>query len=197
MRRSLKVHSEAERRRRERINAHLATLRRMIPDASQMDKASLLASVVNQVKDLKRKTTARTTTQAAAAAPIPPEANEVTVRCCCASTGGDRATYVRATVSCEDGPGLLAGLAGAFRGLGLRALRAEVASLGGRAHHEFLLRKEEEDGDLGAGVRLMEAAVRQALAEVAFPEMARGGSGGSWSKRQRLLEARCSVMYSV
>ena len=33
---ALKIHSEAERRRRERINAHLATLRRMIPDARQV-----------------------------------------------------------------------------------------------------------------------------------------------------------------
>jgi hypothetical protein len=33
---ALKIHSEAERRRRERINAHLATLRRMIPDATQV-----------------------------------------------------------------------------------------------------------------------------------------------------------------
>lgn len=34
--RALKIHSEAERRRRERINAHLATLRRMIPDTRQV-----------------------------------------------------------------------------------------------------------------------------------------------------------------
>jgi hypothetical protein len=35
-RQALKIHSAAEKRRRERINAHLATLRRMIPDASQV-----------------------------------------------------------------------------------------------------------------------------------------------------------------
>ncbi|CAM0879654.1 unnamed protein product [Alopecurus aequalis] len=33
--RDLKIHNKAERRRRERINAHLAVLRRMIPDAKQ------------------------------------------------------------------------------------------------------------------------------------------------------------------
>jgi len=37
--RALKVHSEAERRRRERINAHLAALRRMVPDARQVRSA--------------------------------------------------------------------------------------------------------------------------------------------------------------
>jgi hypothetical protein len=40
---ALKIHSEAERRRRERINAHLATLRRMIPDTKQVG-AILLSS---------------------------------------------------------------------------------------------------------------------------------------------------------
>jgi hypothetical protein len=32
----MRIHSEAERRRRERINAHLATLRRILPDAKQV-----------------------------------------------------------------------------------------------------------------------------------------------------------------
>ncbi|KAK1661931.1 hypothetical protein QYE76_050090 [Lolium multiflorum] len=39
--RTLKIHSEAERRRRERINAHLAALRRMIPDTKQVCVAML------------------------------------------------------------------------------------------------------------------------------------------------------------
>jgi hypothetical protein len=39
--RALKIHSEAERRRRERINAHLAALRRMIPDTKQVCVAML------------------------------------------------------------------------------------------------------------------------------------------------------------
>ncbi|KAM0823361.1 hypothetical protein ACQ4PT_070915 [Festuca glaucescens] len=184
--RSLKVHSEAERRRRERINGHLATLRRMMPDAYQMDKATLLGSVVNQVRYLKRKAATQPPT------PIPPEANEITVRCYTAA-GDDRTTCIRATVSCDDRPGLFSSIAGAFRGLRLRTLRAELASLGSRAHHVFLLCNE--DGNVGAGPRALEGTVWQALAQVAFPEMAFGGS--SWSKRQRILEAGCSLMYSV
>ncbi|XP_051178187.1 transcription factor bHLH51 [Lolium perenne] len=187
--RSLKVHSEAERRRRERINGHLATLRRMMPDANQMDKATLLSSVVSQVRHLKRKA-AETATQPLT--PIPPEANEITVRCYTAGSD-DRTTCIRATVSCDDRPGLFTGLAGAFRGLGLRTLRAEFASLGGRAHHVFVLCNE--DGDVGAGPRALELTVWQALAQVAFPETAFGGT--SWSKRQRILDAGCSLMYSV
>lgn len=33
---ALKVHSQAEKRRRERINAHLSTLRRMVPDTNKV-----------------------------------------------------------------------------------------------------------------------------------------------------------------
>ncbi|KAF8643600.1 hypothetical protein HU200_066654 [Digitaria exilis] len=80
---ALKSHSEAERRRRERINAHLATLRNMVPsndkvmtssllqtslplplassrtrctpadEGETMDKAALLAEVITHVKKLK------------------------------------------------------------------------------------------------------------------------------------------------
>ena len=41
--RALKVHSEAERRRRVRINAHLTALRRMIPDTKQVWANNILA----------------------------------------------------------------------------------------------------------------------------------------------------------
>ncbi|KAK0579242.1 hypothetical protein LWI29_023296 [Acer saccharum] len=51
---ALKSHSEAERRRRERINAHLGTLRGLVPCTTKMDKAALLAEVINQVKELKK-----------------------------------------------------------------------------------------------------------------------------------------------
>ncbi|KAL4374559.1 hypothetical protein AHAS_Ahas05G0193900 [Arachis hypogaea] len=50
-----KSHSQAEKRRREKINAQLATLRKLIPKSDKMDKAALLGSVVDHVKDLKRK----------------------------------------------------------------------------------------------------------------------------------------------
>lgn len=189
---ALKIHSEAERRRRERINAHLATLRGMIPDAKQMDKATLLARVVKQVKDLKR-----TATEVTQAMPIPPEANEVTVQCYTgqshAAVGDDRTTYIRASVSCDDRPNLLADIARAFHGLRLRALRADMTSLGGRTHHIFILCSEE--ANLSVCLKSLKEAVRQALANVAFPEMVYSSS--SRIKRQRVLDSHYSVMYSL
>ncbi|KAJ6757981.1 TRANSCRIPTION FACTOR BHLH30 [Salix koriyanagi] len=50
---ALKNHSEAERKRRARINTHLDTLRSLVPGASKMDKASLLAEVIGHLKELK------------------------------------------------------------------------------------------------------------------------------------------------
>ncbi|KAL4287281.1 hypothetical protein AHAS_Ahas19G0170500 [Arachis hypogaea] len=57
-----KSHSQAEKRRRDRINAQLTSLRKLIPKSDKcnklilhMDKAALLGSVIEQVKDLKRK----------------------------------------------------------------------------------------------------------------------------------------------
>ncbi|CAM0879652.1 unnamed protein product [Alopecurus aequalis] len=231
--RALKIHSEAERRRRERINAHLASLRRMIPDteqnltfvgkfqmiiliylsvtvghnirrtlklaatgqplSTQMDKATLLARVVDQVKCLKRR--AKEATRLTP--PVPPETDDVSVEC---YTGDDVCMYMKASVSCDDRPDLLAGLVRALHDLRLRTVRAEVASIGGRVQHVFTLCSQEEDGG-GArcvvGVGSMKEAVRQALAKVASPELVYGSSSSSLSfqsKRQRILESHCSIM---
>ncbi|KAK3163952.1 hypothetical protein QOZ80_1AG0010630 [Eleusine coracana subsp. coracana] len=188
---ALKIHSEAERRRRERINAHLATLRRMIPDTKQMDKATLLAMVVDQVKALKRKASEVTRSM-----PLPPESDEVSIECytgddAAGIVGSNKILYIKASVSCDDRPDLIAGIIQAFHDLRLRALRADVSSLGGRVQHVFTLCKE--DGSTGASLRSLKEAVRQALAKVASPETVYGSSPFQ-SKRQRILESHYSVM---
>lgn len=187
--RALKVHSEAERRRRERINAHLATLRRMVPDTRQMDKATLLARVVEQVKLLKRKASEATTTTTQST-PLPPETDEVSIELHTGDAGADRTVYIRASISCADRPDLVAGLAQAFHGLRLKTVRANMTSLGGRARHVFVLCMEDGWGSAGAGasLRSLKEAVRQALARVASPETAYGSSPFQ-SKRQMILES--------
>lgn len=193
--RALKVHSEAERRRRVRINAHLTALRRMIPDTKQMDKAALLARVVDQVKHLKRRAG-----EAAQQTPaVPPETDEVSIEFC---TGDDDSRlYMKASVSCDDRPDLVAGLIQALHGLRLRTVRAEVTSLGGRVQHVFTLCKEEdEEGSAAAGLAgltSLKEAARLALARVASPELVCGGTGSPFqfqSKRQRILESHYSIM---
>uniref|UniRef100_A0ACD5VDM3 Uncharacterized protein n=1 Tax=Avena sativa TaxID=4498 RepID=A0ACD5VDM3_AVESA len=192
--RALKIHSDAERRRRERINAHLAALRRMIPDTMQIDKATLLARVVDQVRHLKR--TASEATHLTPA--IPPETDEVSVECYFVSDFDNSGMYIiMASVSCDDRPDLVAGFVRALHGLRLRTVRAEVSSLGGRVRHGFMLCNEEGGG---AGCVELKEAVRQALAKVASPELISGIGGSSssdvpfQSKKQRIIESHCSIM---
>ncbi|KAG8053400.1 hypothetical protein GUJ93_ZPchr0001g29992 [Zizania palustris] len=188
--RALKIHSDAERRRRERINAHLTTLRRMIPDTKQMDKATLLGRVVDQVKDLKREASEVTQRML-----LPPETNEVSIECftgdAAAAVGNHKNLYIKASISCDDRPDLIGGLTQAFHGLGLRTVRAEMSSLGGRVQHEFILCKEE--GSAGVSLKSLKEAARQALAKIASPELVYGTSHFQ-SKRQRILESQYSIM---
>ncbi|XP_073366116.1 transcription factor bHLH51-like isoform X2 [Aegilops tauschii subsp. strangulata] len=89
----------------------------MIPDTKQMDKAALLARVVDQVKHLKRRAS-----EAAQLRPaVPPEAEEVSDEFCCTgdTDDDDRRLYIKASVSCDDRPDLVAGLIQALHGLRL------------------------------------------------------------------------------
>ena len=159
----------------------------------QMDKATLLARVVCQLKDLKRK--AAETRQPL---PIPAEANGITVDCytgAAAAGYGRPETCIRASVSCDDRPGLLADLAGAFRGLRLRPMRADMASLGGRARCEFMLCREEGDVVSAGRLKALEDGVRQALASAALPETAYGCNYRT--RRQRVLESHYALGHEL
>jgi len=162
-------------------------------NAKHMDKATLLARVVCQLKDLKRK--AAETRQPL---PIPAEANGITVDCYTGAAAGGYGrpeTCIRASVSCDDRPGLLADLAGAFRGLRLRPMRADMASLGGRARCEFMLCREEGDVVSAGRVKALEDGVKQALASAAYPETAYGCNYRS--RRRRILESHYALGHEL
>lgn len=165
-----------------------------------MDKAALLARVVDQVRHLKRRAS-----EAAQQTPgLPPEADMVSVEFCCTgdTDDDDRRLYIKASVSCNDRPDLVAGLIQALHGLRLRTVRADVTSLGGRVQHVFTLCKEEDgEGSAAAGragLHSLKEAVRQALAKVASPELVYDSSSSNQfqlqTKRQRVLESHYSIM---
>ncbi|XP_058111253.1 transcription factor bHLH30-like [Magnolia sinica] len=144
---SLRSHSQAERRRRERINAHLSTLRSLIPNGSKMDKASLLAAVADLVKDLHRRAS-----EIGEEFTIPTDVDEVTVECDengnCNSNKNDNddsssinkeRITIRASMCCNDRPELFADLSQALDGLKLRTIRADMATLGGRVKFVLIL----------------------------------------------------------
>ncbi|KAG6764154.1 hypothetical protein POTOM_031612 [Populus tomentosa] len=130
-----KSHSEAERRRRERINNHLAKLRSLLPSTTKTDKASLLAEVIQHVKELKRQTSLIAETS-----PVPTEMDELTV-----DTADEDGKFVlKASLCCEDRSDLLPDLIKTLKALRLRTLKAEITTLGGRVKNVLFIAGEED-----------------------------------------------------
>uniref|UniRef100_A0A0D9VS54 BHLH domain-containing protein n=1 Tax=Leersia perrieri TaxID=77586 RepID=A0A0D9VS54_9ORYZ len=197
-----KSHSEAERRRRERINAHLARLRSLLPNTTKTDKASLLAEVIQHVKELKRQTSEITEE----ACPLPTESDELTVD---ASSDEDGRLVVRASLCCDDRTDLLPDLIRALKALRLRALKAEITTLGGRVKNVLVVTgddsacagtdgggeadQQEEEAMMQAPMSPQHtvASIQDALRAVmertasATEESGGSGAGGGGLKRQR------------
>ncbi|XP_059664097.1 transcription factor bHLH106-like [Cornus florida] len=158
---ALKSHSEAERRRRERINAHLNTLRGLVPCNEKMDKATLLAEVISEVKQLKKNAM-----EASKDLLIPMDTDEVRVE---PHNGEveDGTLSVRASICCDYRPELLSDLRQAIGSLHLKMVRAEVSTLGGRVKNEFIFTsgKEMNSSDAEA-CQLLVSSVHQALTSI-------------------------------
>ncbi|KAI3731633.1 hypothetical protein L1987_62822 [Smallanthus sonchifolius] len=130
-----KSHSEAERRRRERINNHLAKLRSLLPSTTKTDKASLLAEVIQHVKELKRQTSIITEQN-----PVPSEIDELSVN---NASDKDGKLVIRASLCCEDRSDLLPDLIKTLKALRLRTLKAEITTLGGRVKNVLFITAED------------------------------------------------------
>uniref|UniRef100_A0ACD5XSY4 Uncharacterized protein n=1 Tax=Avena sativa TaxID=4498 RepID=A0ACD5XSY4_AVESA len=154
--RTSRSHSEAERKRRQRINTHLATLRSLLPSASQMDKAALLGEVVRHVRELRGDADGRAVTGVA----VPGESDEVGVE---EERWDDRerAKRVRAWVCCADRPGLMSELGRAVRSVSASAVRAEIATVGGRTRS--VLELDVGQTAAGAARPALQAALRAVL----------------------------------
>jgi hypothetical protein len=187
----------------------------------QTDKASLLAEVLDHVKELKRQTSAMMVAAAAVskddedAGPaqlLPTEADELAVH---AAVGGDGRILVRASLCCEDRPDLIPDIVRALAALRMRARRAEITTLGGRVRSVLLITADEgaggdgndedqpnalHDDERAASHRRHEciASVQEALRGVMERRTASSdtsSSGGS-IKRQRMnygSQEQCSV----
>jgi hypothetical protein len=103
----------------------------------QTDKASLLAEVIQHVKELKRQTSEITEE----ACQLPTESDELTVD---ASSDEDGRLVVRASLCCDDRADLLPDLVRALKALRLRALKAEITTLGGRVKNVLLITADDD-----------------------------------------------------
>ncbi|XP_010681418.2 transcription factor bHLH30 [Beta vulgaris subsp. vulgaris] len=135
-----KSHSEAERRRRERINNHLAKLRSLLPSTTKTDKASLLAEVIQHVKELRRQTSIIAETSV-----VPTETDELTVDA--ASDDQDGKFIIKASLCCDDRSDLLPDLIKALKTLRLKTLKAEITTLGGRVKNVLFVTHEPNNSD--------------------------------------------------
>ncbi|AES89767.1 putative transcription factor bHLH family [Medicago truncatula] len=158
---ALKNHSEAERRRRARINAHLDTLRCVIPGALKMDKASLLGEVVRHLKELKRNET-----QACEGLMIPKDNDEISVE---EQEGGWNGFpfSIKASLCCEYQPGLLSNIRQALDALHLIIMKADIATFGDRMKNVFVVIScEEQNFDAAEYRQFLAGSVHQALKSV-------------------------------
>uniref|UniRef100_A0ACD6AKW7 Uncharacterized protein n=1 Tax=Avena sativa TaxID=4498 RepID=A0ACD6AKW7_AVESA len=162
---SVRSHSEAERKRRQRINAHLATLRTLVPSASRMDKAALLGEVVRHVRELRGRADHATE----GVTVVPGEGDEVGVEeeedhhWLLRRPDDDESRWcrrVRAWVCCADRPGLMSDLGRAVRSVSsARPVRAEIATVGGRTRSVLELDYDVYDNDVAAAATDNDRAV--------------------------------------
>ncbi|KAK1285171.1 Transcription factor bHLH30 [Acorus calamus] len=169
-----KSHSEAELRRRERINTHLARLRSLLPSTTKTDKASLLAEVIQHVKELKRQTS-----QIAEESPVPTESDELTVD---AAQEDDGRFVIKASLCCEDRSDLMSDLIKALKSLRMKTIKADLTTLGGRVRSVLVVSPEEDNDMLQHTIVSVQEAFRAVMERTAGDEL--GSSGGA--KRQRI-----------
>ncbi|KAF8095369.1 hypothetical protein N665_0335s0017 [Sinapis alba] len=137
-----KSHSEAERRRRERINNHLAKLRSILPNTTKTDKASLLAEVIQHVKELKRETSVISETNL-----VPTESDELTVTFTEEEETEDGRFVIKASLCCEDRSDLLPDMIKTLKAMRLKTLKAEITTVGGRVKNVLFVTGEESSGE--------------------------------------------------
>ncbi|XP_061351740.1 transcription factor bHLH51-like [Gastrolobium bilobum] len=181
-----KSHSQAEKRRRDRINLQLATLRKMIPKSDKMDKAALLGSVIDHVKDLKRKAM-----DVSKAITVPTEIDEVTIDYNPAQDESytkanmfKENMVIKASVCCDDRPELFPELIQVLKGLRLKAVKADIASVRGRTKSILVLcSRDSEEGSVCLGT--LKQSLKSAVNKIASLSVA--PNYPTRSKRQRFF----------
>lgn len=189
---ALKSHSEAERRRRERINGHLATLRGLVPSNEKMDKATILAEVISQVKELKKNAM-----EASKGLLIPMDSDEVKIEPYDDDDeGGEGSMSYKASICCDYQPEILSDLRQTLDALQLQLVRAEISTLGNRMKNVFVFKCCKGDNTNIEACQDIASTVHQALSSV----LDKASSSLEYSPRTSLPNKRrrlCSIETST
>ncbi|KAG5242537.1 hypothetical protein OIU76_010545 [Salix suchowensis] len=172
---ALKNHKEAEKRRRERINSHLDKLRGLLPCNSKTDKASLLAKVVQRVKELKQQTSELPGLES-----FPSETDEVTVLSDEYSIDGQ--LIFKASLCCEDRSDLMPDLIEILKSLHLKTLKAEMVTLGGRIRNVLIIAADKDHSV--ESVHFLQNALKSLLER---------SNSSERSKRRRVLDRKLVI----
>ncbi|KAL4281426.1 hypothetical protein GQ457_03G036440 [Hibiscus cannabinus] len=169
---ALKSHSEAERRRRERINAHLDTLRTLLPCRQKMDKATLLGQVIKQLKEMRNHAS-----EASRGLLVPMDDDQVSVEPYNIDHADGLVSF-KASICCDYRPQLLTDLRQALDALPfqIKIVKSEISTLGSRLKNDFVFavgcrntssvtHVVDDDGDADAW-RFRACSIRQALDSV-------------------------------
>lgn len=115
-----------------------------------MDKAALLGSAVEHLKELKRKTI-----EVSKHITIPTGIDEVTVADCRSDQEAGFTTsntfFIRVSICCENRPELFGELSHAIESLRLRMIQADMSCLGGRIKSCFVVCTKDSESLKGAG----------------------------------------------
>ncbi|GAB2303403.1 hypothetical protein Dimus_037394 [Dionaea muscipula] len=164
---SSKSHSLAEKRRRDRINAQLTSLRKLIPKSEKMDKASLLATTVDHIKDLKLKTI-----EINKFLSVPVDSDEVTVEPYAGQEAdsnevtGNKNILFNVTFCCEDRRELFQELISALKDLKLSIVGGDIACLGGRIRTNLALGKEEDGEEDHVCTTILKQSLKAVLGRI-------------------------------
>lgn len=181
---ALKSHSEAERRRRERINSHLNTLRSLVPCTEKMDKAALLAEVITQVKQLQK-----TAAESATGLIIPMGTDEVIVE---QRRDEDGTFSLWVSLCCEYRPELMSELRQALDSLHLNTVKAEISTLGDRIKNVFVFTsKKDIDIEDAESCQLLVNSVHQTLSGI----LDKVSASAEYSPRTTLPTKRRRISY--
>ncbi|CAN7133350.1 unnamed protein product [Brassica rapa subsp. narinosa] len=113
-----KKHSDAERRRRLRINYQFEALRTILPNLIKQDKASVLGETVRYFKELKKLVNEIPTT--------PSLEDSLRLGQC------KNRDFARVVFNCSDREGLMSEVAESMKAADAKAVRAEMMTVGGR-----------------------------------------------------------------
>lgn len=190
---ALKSHSEAERRRRERINSHLSTLRSLVPCTEKMDKATLLAEVISHVRELKKNAV-----EASEGFLIPMDCDEVRVEICNDGSGDGTVSY-RASLCCDYRPQLFSDIKQAIDALQLEMVKVETSTLGSRVKNTFVFNCSKGGNINKEQCKSLENHVQQALSSVldkasALPEYAPSATLPSKRRRASFFDTSSSSL---